>query len=239
MGAGINVLVVEDDPFTRSLLAAYMQREGYAVTMAGDGRAMLERLEDQRYDLLLLDLMLPDADGLALARRVRARWNTPFIVITVRQERDYRLTALGIGADDYLTKPVDPAELVLRTRNVLTRTGATARDPSADVVVFEGWRLDLAAQALYGPDGAEVDLKPGEFKVLAALGRASGRVLSRAELLDASASRDGASERMIDVFVSQIRKKIEADPRNPRLLRTVRSTGYRLAIGDRQGVKPS
>jgi DNA-binding response OmpR family regulator len=239
MTLNVQVLVVEDDAFTRSLLAAYMAREGYTVTLAGDGREMLERLEVQRFDLLLLDLMLPDESGLVLARKARARWDLPIIVITARHERDYRLTALGIGADDYLTKPVDPAELVLRTRNVLARAGVLRLDPAGAAIEFHGWRLDLAAQALYTPDGTEVALKPGEFKVLAALARAAGRVLSRAELLDATARRDGASERMIDVFVSNIRKKIEADPRKPLLLRTVRSAGYRLSLIDRREPKPS
>jgi len=232
MAAIARVLIVEDDAFTRSLFAAYMEREGYAVSVAASGREMLECLELQRHDLVLLDLMLPDEDGLVLARKIRARWSLPIIVITVRQERDYRLTALGMGADDYLTKPVDPAELVLRARNVLARVGVLRPDPADEAIEFHGWRLDLAAQALYAPDGTEVELKPAEFRVLAALARASGRVLSRAKLLDATARRDGASERMIDVFVSNIRKKIEADPRNPLLLRTVRSAGYRLALSD-------
>lgn len=230
MAPAVRVLIVEDDAFTRSLFAAYMEREGYVVSLAANGREMLERLELQRHDLVLLDLMLPDEDGLVLARKIRARWSLPIIVITARQERDYRLTALGIGADDYLTKPVDPDELVLRARNVLTRAGALRPNQADEAIEFHGWRLDLAAQALYAPGGVEVDLKPAEFRVLAALARASGRVLSRATLLDATTRRDGASERMIDVFVSNIRKKIEADPRNPLLLRTVRSAGYRLAL---------
>jgi two-component system, OmpR family, response regulator len=232
MAAIARVLIVEDDAFTRSLFAAYMEREGYAVSLAANGREMLERLESQNHDLVLLDLMLPDEDGLVLARKIRARWTVPIIVITVRQERDYRLTALGMGADDYLTKPVDPAELVLRARNVLNRTGGLRADQADESITFHGWRLDLTAQALYAPDGTEVGLQPAEFRVLAALARASGRVLSRAKLLDATARRDGASERMIDVFVSNIRKKIEVDPRNPLLLRTVRSAGYRLTLSN-------
>jgi DNA-binding response OmpR family regulator len=232
MAAIARVLIVEDDAFTRSLFAAYMEREGYAVSLAANGREMLERLEAQNHDLVLLDLMLPDEEGLVLARKIRARWTVPIIVITVRQERDYRLTALGMGADDYLTKPVDPAELVLRARNVLSRTGGLRADQADESIMFHGWRLDLTAQALYAPDGSEVGLQPAEFRVLAALARASGRVLSRAKLLDATARRDGASERMIDVFVSNIRKKIEVDPRNPLLLRTVRSAGYRLTLSD-------
>ena len=234
MPAVARVLIVEDDAFTRSLFAAYMEREGYAVSVAANGREMLERLELERHDLVLLDLMLPDEDGLVLARKIRVRWSLPIIVITVRQERDYRLTALGIGADDYLTKPVDPAELVLRARNVLTRAGTLSPHAGDESFDFNGWRLDLAAHALYAPDGTEIGLQPAEFRVLTALARAAGRVLSRAELLDATAKRDGASERMIDVFVSNIRKKIEADPRRPAMLRTVRSAGYRLAMGGRE-----
>ena len=224
-----NLLVVEDDPFAQSMLAAYMDKAGYRVTAVGTGKEMFSILERRRFDLLFLDLSLPDEDGLVLARKVRASWpGLPIIVLSWRSDRDDRLTALDIGAEDYLTKPFDPEELLLRARNLLRRANGSMPDAPAETVEFRGWKLDFAGHALFRPDGIEVALTPGEFKLLAALARAPNRVLSRAQLLDATSSHSEAGERTIDVLVSTLRRKMEEDPRRPKLLVTVTGAGYKL-----------
>jgi two-component system, OmpR family, response regulator len=222
------VLIVEDDEMVQSLLAAFLENEGFAVSCALTGGEMFAVLSRETVHLILLDLMLPDEDGLVLARQVRARSTVPIIVLTARRGRDDRLAALDIGADDYMTKPFDPRELVLRIRNLLGRAGGDALEVS--VLGFEGWVLDVAGRSLSAPDGRDVALTPGEFNLLAALAKASNRVLSRGFLLDAiSQDEDVPSDRMIDVYVSRLRRKIEKTPGKPRLIVTIPGHGYKLA----------
>lgn len=220
------VLIVEDDPLAQGLLAAYLRKEGFEVEVAGSGRAMNDALERAQYDLIFLDLTLPDEDGLVLTRKVRSRWTVPIVVLTARAARDARLTAFELGADDYLVKPFDPEELVLRARNLLRRsTGSVRREESR--IRFGDWTLDLGGRALTDGNGIEVPLAPAEYKLLVALAQAANRVVSRAQLLDAVA-REDATERMIDVLVSRLRRKLNDDPRKPALLMTVQSAGYKL-----------
>jgi len=217
----------------QSLLSAYLDNEGYKVSGVGTGKEMLAFLNINSVDLCLLDLTLPDEDGLTLARQVRARSNMPIIIMTARTGMDDRLTGLDIGADDFMTKPFDPRELVLRVRNVLNRGGGMGSAPH-DVVVFSDWQLDISAHSLIAPDGTEVPLTAGEFNLLSALALAPNRVLSRNQLLDAVSHNDESpSDRMIDVFISRLRKKIEQDPKRPAFIVTVPGHGYKF-IGDTQ-----
>jgi len=224
----LHLLVVEDDEMMQSLLSVYLEQEGYEITGAITGKEMFAVLNKKPVDLILLDLGLPDEDGLTLARKIRARCAIPFIIITARQNMDDRLAALDIGADDFLTKPFDPRELVRRVRNVLKRASDIGGD-TPQVRSFNGWLLDLSSHTLTAPDGTDVQLTGGEFNLITALTNAPNRVLSRDHLLDA-VSRDDEppSERMIDAYVNRLRKKIETDPKNPDYTDTVAGHGYKF-----------
>ncbi len=220
------LLIVEDDQFVQNLLATCLTKEGYDIVTANDGKAMYDILEKEDVQLILLDLTLPDEDGLVLARQIRSRSQLPIIVLTSRDEQDDRLAALEVGADDYVTKPCDLKELILRIRNILERSGAGR---SYEVFRFEGWSLDVSGGTLTSPDGEDVIIPNAEFDLLTALLTASNRVLTRGFLLDAvSRADDSASERMIDVLVSRLRKRLEEYPKSPRLIITVPGRGYKF-----------
>ena len=230
-----HILIVEDDELVQSLLAAYMQNEGFKISLAATGKEMLACIDSEPIDMVLLDLGLPDEDGLVLARQVRARSSLPIIVLTARKEQKDRLAALEIGADDYLTKPFDPEELVLRVRNLLSRTGTGIDDEAlrkkVEVFKFEGWTLDIGSHSLTDPDDRKVPLTRAEFNLLAALARAPNRVLSRAYLLDAvSQDAEASTDRLIDVLVSRVRKKIEQDSKKPQIITTVIGCGYKFSV---------
>ena len=226
-----HLLIVEDDELVQSLLAAYMKGEGYKVSYAGTGKEMMATLNAENIDLILLDLGLPDEDGLTLTRQIRARSSIPIIVITQRQSREDRLAALELGADDYLTKPFDPEELVLRVHNILDRAkdGGGGRRQS-NVIECGGWKIDAGARSVTGPIGQDITLTNAEFNLLAALAKAPNRVLSRDYLLDAvSRSDDAPSDRLIDVLISRVRKTIEDEPKNPKIIITVAGSGYKFS----------
>lgn len=218
----------------QQLLAAYLQNEGFKVSLAASGEEMLAILDTEPIQLILLDLGLPDEDGLTLARQIRARSTLPIIVLTARKHHDDRLAALEIGADDYVTKPCDPQELALRARNLLSRAKAsdslTEFGQTAEMARFEGWVVNFTARTLVAPDGQEVHLTRSEYNLLAALVRAPNRILTRDHLLDAvSRQGDPPSDRMIDVLVSRLRRKIERDPKKPKLIVTVVGFGYKFS----------
>ena len=229
-----HLLIVEDDELVQSLLAAYMQNEDFKVSLAATGKEMLACIDSEPIDLVLLDLGLPDEDGLVLARQVRARSSLPIIVLTARKEQKDRLAALEIGADDYLTKPFDPEELVLRVRNLLSRTDQGPSEEAlrerTEIFRFEDWALDAGAHSLTGPEDDKIPLTRAEFNLLAALARAPNRVLSRDYLLDAvSQDADAPTDRLIDVLVSRVRKKIEKNPKKPEIITTVVGCGYKFS----------
>jgi len=230
-----HILIVEDDELVQSLLGAYMEKEGYKVSLAVSGKEMLSVLDQESVDLILLDLGLPDEDGLTLARKVRARSAIPIIVITARKSRDDRITALEVGADDYLTKPFDPQELVLRAQNLLDRSAQTESGggrPQISTLSFDGVSINLSAHTVTNSAGREVDLTRAEFNLLSGLANAPNRVLSRAHLLDAITQHDESpSDRMIDVLVSRLRKKLERNPKKPELIVTVPGCGYKFTAG--------
>lgn len=234
-----HLLIVEDDELVQALLAAYLQNDGFKVSLASTGKEMFGVLNGEAVDLILLDLGLPDEDGLTLARQIRARSSVPIVVITSRQGRDDRITALELGADDFLTKPFDPQELLLRIHNLIDRSGTAGAEQGGrgdrdrpDVLNFEGWKMDITAHTLTAPDGDPVSLTRAEFNLLAAMAKVPNRVLSRDHLLDAVSRHDESpSDRMIDVLVSRLRKKIEKDPKNPQLIVTVLGSGYKFTTG--------
>jgi len=234
MDAQPHVLVVDDDREIRDLLGRFLKGHGFRVTAAADGRAMFEALSDGRFDLVVLDLMLPGEDGLSLCRRLRGESDLPVIMLTAMGEATDRIVGLEVGADDYLAKPFNPRELLARVRAVLRRAGAPKRAGEApgDAITFDGWRLDLARRELRRPDGALVPLTAGEFDLLAVLAERPGRVLSREQLLDLTRGREAQPfDRSVDVQLSRLRRKIEADPREPAIIKTVRGGGYVFAAG--------
>ena len=230
-----HILIVDDDREIRSLVAQFLKKHGYRVTPAADGREMIRLMEKGRFDLVVLDLMLPGEDGLSLCRRVRAESSLPIIMLTAMGEETDRIIGLEMGADDYLPKPFNPRELLARIKAVLRRAADRGLAvPSSDVAahVFEGWRLDTVKRELRTPDGALVPLTAGEFELLAALVERAGQVLSRDQLLDLTRGRDAAPfDRSVDVLISRLRRKIETDPKEPSIIKTVRGGGYVLASG--------
>lgn len=228
------ILVVDDDREIRSLLERVLKKHGFRVKTAADGRTMREALAGGRVDLVLLDVMLPGEDGLALCRELRATSAVPVVMVSALGEETDRIVGLEIGADDYLPKPFNGRELTARIRAVLRRTAASAPpglDEPERTLSFEGWVLNLARRELRTPAGEAVDLTAAEFDLLAVLAQRPGRVLSRDQLLDLTRGRTAdVFDRSVDIHVSRIRKKIEADPREPALIKTVRSGGYVFAV---------
>ena len=219
-------LLVEDDRKLSALLQEFLGKHGVETVAAGDGAQALQALGASRFDILLVDLMLPGMDGLTLTRRIRERWNTPLIMVTARGDDADKIVGLELGADDYLAKPFNPRELLARVRAVLRRGGAEspARFQSG------GLDIDFAAREVQ-VDGKRQTLTAHEYELLCALARNAGRVLTRDQLLEQMKGdqADEAFDRSIDVHVSRLRQKIEPDPRHPRYVKTVRGAGYLLA----------
>jgi two-component system, OmpR family, response regulator len=228
-----HLLIVDDDKEICALLSKFLVEHGYRVSVAHDGRAMMQTLESARIDLIVLDLMLPGVNGLSLCGRVRASSTTPIVMLTAVGEETDRIVGLEMGADDYLAKPFNPRELVARVRAVLRRAGAPAASPLAGagrVLEFAGWRLDVARRQLFSPTQALVPLRAAEFDLLLALAERPQRVLNRDQLLDLSRGRAAVSfERSVDVQISRLRRKLKLDSADPELIKTVRSGGYIFA----------
>lgn len=221
------ILVVDDDADLRRLLGDYLRREGFEVDTVEDGAAMDAWLATQTPDLLILDLMLPGEDGLALARRVRRDSQVPIVMISARGDDVDRIVGLEVGADDYLSKPFNPRELLARIRAILRR-GAQAGTPSADdkVCEFGAYRLDTEKRELTR-DGEPVPLTGGELDLLQILAENPNRVLDRDRLLDLLKGYERSPfDRSIDVQIARLRAKIEPDTKRPRYIRTVWGKGY-------------
>jgi DNA-binding response OmpR family regulator len=221
------VLVVDDEPRIVQLARDYLEHAGFAVLAAGDGRTALQLARTRRPDLVVLDLGLPGLDGLDVTRALRADGNLPIVMLTARDDELDKLLGLELGADDYLTKPFSPRELVARVRAVLRRAERAA-EPSDRIVAGD---LVLDVPRLHGSlSGRSIELTPSEFAILATMARQPGRVFTRSQLLDAVRGDAFESyERAIDAHVKNIRRKIEPDPRQPRYLLTVYGVGYRVA----------
>jgi len=229
-----HVLVVDDDPAVRSLLTEYLADHDLRVSAVADGAAMREAFDREVIDLVLLDLRLPGEDGLALARELRERGAVPIVLLTGRNEEADRVMGLELGADDYVTKPFSPRELLARVRAVLRRyrvqqDAAAAGDEQRRALRFAGWELNLRTRRLLSPEGRAVGLSNHEFSLLVAFCSAPQRVLSRDQLLQMSRLH-GAEvyDRTVDVQVLRLRRKLEADPLRPALIVTERGAGYRL-----------
>ena len=226
-----HILLVDDEREIREPLGQYLSRNGIRVTKAENAAAARQLLSAYAIDLVLLDIMMPGEDGLALAGFIRATTGIPVILLTARAEEMDRVVGLEIGADDYVTKPFSPRELLARIKAVLRRAGeARVRAPDADTYGFGPWLLKSGERELVGEDNVAIPLSTGEYNLLHAFVTHPRRVLSRDQLLDLSQGRElAAFERSIDNHISRLRKKIEADPASPKLIKTVWGGGYMLA----------
>ena len=223
------LLLVDDDVRLRELLQRYLEGEGFAVKAVGDGGQMRQALDRGHFDLIVLDLMLPGESGLELCRRLRGQGDdTPVVMLTAKGDEIDRIVGLEIGADDYVPKPVNPRELLARIRSVLRRTRPVAGAPQAEggEVAFGPFRLDLGRRELTR-DGALLRLTSGEFAVLSVLLRHPRQPLSRDRLMSLARGREHeAFERSMDVTIARLRRLLEDDPRQPRLIQTVWGVGY-------------
>ncbi|WP_397449148.1 response regulator [Pseudomonas sp. NA-150] len=226
-----HLLVVDDDAEIRQLLSDYLREAGYQVSTAADGKEMQRRLELQVIDLIVLDLMLPGEDGLSLCRDLRATSNTPVIMLTARGTLIDRIVGLEMGADDYLPKPFDPRELLVRIKVVLRRVQSfpdRARVDEVGCVRFAGWQLDTRARHLLSPEGVVISLGNSDFRVLRLLLQHPNRPLSREFLLNHAFDKDSTPfDRSIDVCISRLRQQLA-----PHLIKTVRNEGYMFTATD-------
>ena len=225
------ILIVDDDPKLQQLLSRYLSEQGYVTAVAGDGIEMDEWLQHHHPDLVIMDLMLPGEDGLSLAQRLRNSKNIPIIMLSARGEEVDRIVGLEMGADDYLPKPFNPRELLARIRAVLRRNTATAQaenPPAEQILPFGEFSLDTERTLLFR-SGEEVALTTGEMTLLIVLAQHPDRVLSRDQLMDMITGHNHEPfDRSIDVRITRLRHKIEADPSSPQFIRTVWGQGYRF-----------
>jgi two-component system, OmpR family, phosphate regulon response regulator OmpR len=222
------ILLVEDDSRLADMLCEYLGQAGFVVTVASLGAAALERLSEGSYEAIVLDLMLPDMDGLDVCRRLRANDDTPVLMLTARGDAIDRIVGLELGADDYLPKPFEPRELLARLRAIVRR-GARGALPSDKALRFGRLEIDTAARVVR-LDGKACELSGYQFDLLVVLAKNAGRVLSREVLMDLLKGEELESfDRSIDVHISRIRAAIEDHPKKPRRIITVRAAGYVFA----------
>jgi DNA-binding response OmpR family regulator len=229
-----HILVVDDDPALRELLEGYLGENELRVTAVANGRALFDVFDSEAIDLVVLDLRLPGEDGMQLARQLRERAPVPIVLLTGKIEEADRVMGLEWGADDYVTKPFSPRELLARIRAVLRRyrvqAQAPAREDQRRAYRFAGWELNLRTRRLTAPDGRKVELSNHEFSLLVALCGSPQRVLSRDQLLELSRLHSAeVYDRTIDVQILRLRRKIEANPSEPALILTERGAGYLFA----------
>jgi two-component system OmpR family response regulator len=226
-----HILVVDDDAAIRNLVGEYLAANEFQVSLAETGAEMDKVLAAHMVDLVVLDLKLPDEDGLAIARRLRESLDLPIIILTGRKEEVDRVMGLELGADDYVTKPFSQRELLARIKAVLRRTESkreARRGESVRMYKFAGWELNTGTRRLKSTAGVAVDLTNSEYALLVAFLRSPQRVLSRDQLLEASRLHDDIYDRSIDVQILRLRRKIEESPNSPSLIKTERGAGYYL-----------
>jgi two-component system, OmpR family, response regulator len=227
------ILVVDDDPQIRQMLSRYLTDNGMVASQAKDGTELLFLLDRQTYDLILLDIMLPGMDGVSLCRTIRTGSSIPIILLTAVTSDTDKVVGLEVGADDYVSKPFNPRELLARIRAVLRRSngsGSTSQAPDNRALMFEGWTMDLQRRTLLDPVGTLTELTSNEFDLLAVFVLKPQMVLSREQLLDATHGHMSHQlDRSIDVQISRLRRKIEKNPQNPQIIKTMRSEGYLFA----------
>jgi DNA-binding response OmpR family regulator len=220
------ILLIEDDPRLAEMVKNYLGEAGFAVTVAARGNDGIALESREAFDALVLDLMLPDIDGLEVCRRIRARSQTPILMLTARGDAMDRVVGLEIGADDYLPKPFEPREMLARLRAILRRRGREQRN---DIMRFGRLEVDAGSRTAR-LDGNECDLTSYQFSLLLTLAQHAGRVMSREAIMDAMKNEKlDAFDRSIDVHISRIRAAIEDDPKKPRRIVTVRGSGYVFA----------
>ena len=227
-----HLAIVEDDPDVRAVLQRSLSSDGYDVTALSTGVGLEDVLHAGPCDLVIVDVGLPGVDGLTLTRNIRALFDVGIIIVSGRGDLTDRVVGLELGADDYITKPFEPREILPRVRSVLRRgtrqrTPVPAAAPPRRRLAFEGFVLDMTARALTDPCGRQVALTSGEYKLLEAFATHANRVLSRDQLLDLIyETATPAFDRSIDVRIGRVRRKLGDDPRNPRLIKTIRNDGY-------------
>lgn len=230
MAEAEHILVVDDDPDTREELEQYLAGKGFRVTTADGGAAMRQVLERDPADLIILDLRMPGEDGLTLTSSIRKTSDAGIIILTGTGDEVDHVVGLELGADDFVSKPADLRQLLARIRSVLRRVGSGSGERAgeqAPVLAFADWTLDLAARQLTSPQGSEVSLTTAEFDLLAGMAKRANRVLSRDQLLDMIHGRAWSPyDRSVDNLVSRLRRKVEADAKAPKLIKTVRGVGY-------------
>lgn len=219
------ILIVDDEKNIRNLASAYLQAEGYSVHTADDGISALDAARTLNPDLIVLDIMLPGMDGLAVLQTLRQKSNVYVIMLTARSEESDKVVGLSLGADDYLTKPFSPRELVARVKAALRRLDTTVAAPP---LTFQHIKIDADARQVW-LDGTPINLTSTEFDLLLALAKQHGRVLSREQLIQQVWGHDFyGDDRVVDVHLGRVRKKVETDPTHPRHIITVRGIGYRF-----------
>lgn len=224
-----SILIAEDERLFQEILAHHLRDEGYEITCFENGLDMLRAFNPSVHNLILLDLRLPDEDGIVIARQIRARSDVPIIVLTSDFDESTRINCLSLGVDDFLLKTVSPEELRLRIKNLLWRTGTNYESKVSinSQILLNDWSVDIDAMTVRHTDGREANLTTNEFKTLMILAQAKGRILSRAQILDGlSNGYDGPSDRMVDAYISRIRSKLENDS----IIITVKGSGYKLQI---------
>ncbi len=228
-----HLLVVDDDREIRRLLEEYLEQSGYRISSVADGKSMRKVLESHRIDLVILDLMLPGEDGLSLCRELRTHSNLPVLMLTARGSEIDRIIGLEMGADDYLSKPFNPRELLARVKSILRRANSlppNLESTDATAYRFAGWTLDVSVRNAIAPDGLVVPLSGAEFRLLSVFLEHPQRVLSRDQILELIAGRESQPfERSIDVLIGRLRKRLQDDGKEPVLIKTVRGEGYVLA----------
>lgn len=230
-----HILIVDDDLEIRQLLAQYLGEHGFVTAIAKNGAEMQRLLRKGQVDLIVLDIMMPGEDGLTICRRLRSESTIPIIMLTAVDNETDKVVGLEIGADDYITKPFNPRELLARIKAVMRRYGIStesdAQPTNSDVKAykFNDWILNTIARQLFSPDGVEISLSSGEYELLLIFMRHPRRVLSRDEFLDLTKNRAaGPFDRSIDMQISRLRQKLEEDPKQPKIIKTIRNGGYIL-----------
>jgi two-component system, OmpR family, response regulator len=230
-----HILILDDDLEICHLLQDYLEKNAFRVTAVSNGKALWRTFDEKKIDLLILDLMLPGEDGLALCRNVRARFNIPILILSALGDETDRIIGLEMGADDYLPKPFNPRELLARVKVILRRTRTLPASDEIEVetqsrLLFAGWTLDLVTRHLISPTGVIVPLSGGEFRLLRVFLAHPKRVLTRDQLLELSQGREALPfDRSIDVLVGRLRRHLGENAKKPNIIKTERSAGYILA----------
>lgn len=229
------ILIVEDDIASRSLLSSYLNKEGYRIIETEQGDDLCHRVQQEQIDLVLLDINLPGKDGLTLTRELRSVSSVGIILVTSKGDEIDRIVGLELGADDYVTKPFNPRELLVRAKNLLWRVKDSQQARTSENVSnlqwrFEGWVLDSNKRLLTSPSDESERLPEGEFKLLSSLVSAPGAILSRDQLMDAIHDREWTpNDRSVDVMVGRLRRKLNDNPANPHFILTAHGAGYMFA----------